>query len=167
MHGLRVVLFNPEIPPNTGNIARTCVATATQLHLIKPLGFSLENKYLKRAGLDYWEELKLVVHENWDEFLKYSQEHSGRFIFVTKKAGQIYSQFSYQKGDYLIFGSETMGVKEEILREYSENLLTIPMLSGSKIRSLNLSNAVSIVLYEALKNVTDNFKHFSVKEFGL
>jgi len=106
MTGIRVVLVEPEIPPNTGNIARTCVAVGCELHLVKPLGFSLENKYLKRAGLDYWEDLKLLVHENLEAFLSYVQKDGGRLVFTTKKAGKIYTQFSFKEGDFLLFGSE-------------------------------------------------------------
>lgn len=142
-----IVLVEPEIPANTGNIARTCSAIGAKLHLIKPLGFSIDDKHLKRAGLDYWDELELEVHENLSEFLeKYSSE---KFYFSTTKAKNTYSDFEYKKGDFFIFGKETAGLPESLLNQQKESLIRIPMKQNS--RSLNLSNSVAIIVYEAFR----------------
>ncbi len=147
-----VVLFQPEIPQNTGNIGRLCVGTNCTLHLIKPLGFSLEDKYMKRAGLDYWQHLTLKVYENFDDFLE--QNKPKRFFFYSKKTNTPYWEEKYQKGDYFVFGRETKGLPDELMEKYKDKLKTIPMLG--KTRSLNLSNSVSIVVYEALRQVLSN-----------
>lgn len=144
-----IVLHEPEIPSNTGNIARTCAITGCTLHLIEPLGFKIDDKSLKRAGLDYWDSLNVRVYKNWDMFLL---EQQGKpMYFSTTKAQKRYSDFSYQPGAFFIFGKETAGIPKEILEQNKETLIKIPMLAGK--RSLNLSNSVNIVIYEALRQM--------------
>ncbi len=143
-----IVLVEPEIPPNTGTIARLCGATDSVLHLVKPLGFSTDDKHLKRAGLDYWEYVKIVYWENMDAFLAAQDER--KLYFFTKKTGKPYTSAEFAPGDFLIFGKETKGLPEEVIRLYIDRCYTIPM-SNSRIRSLNLANAAGIVLYEALR----------------
>jgi len=143
-----VVLVEPEIPPNTGTIARLCGATDTVLHLVKPLGFSTDDRHLKRAGLDYWEYVKIVYWENFYDFL--NAQDDKKLYFFTKKTGQPYTIAEFKPGDFLIFGRETKGLPEDIIKLYIDRCYTIPM-SNPKIRSLNLANAVGIVLYEALR----------------
>lgn len=143
-----VVLVEPEIPPNTGTIARLCGATDTVLHLVKPLGFSTDDKHLKRAGLDYWKYVKIVYWENLTDFLTAADER--KLYFFTKKTGTPYSHASFKPGDFLIFGKETKGLPEEVIKLYKDRCYTIPM-SNPNIRSLNLANAAGIVLYEALR----------------
>jgi len=143
-----IVLVEPEIPPNTGTIARLCGATDTVLHLVKPLGFSTDDKHLKRAGLDYWKYVKIVYWENIDDFLT-AQDEKNIYLF-TKKIGKPYTCVAFKPGDFLIFGKETKGLPEEVIRLYKERCYTIPM-SNRNIRSLNLANAAGIVLYEALR----------------
>lgn len=145
---MHIVLVEPEIPPNTGNIARTCAATGTTLHLIKPMGFSLEDRFLKRAGLDYWDLLELKVHESWDDFIS---KHQGTMYFATTKTSQLYNEMSYTIADYLVFGRETKGLPEDLLNANEKNCITIPM--KPEARSLNLSTAVAIVLYEGLRQL--------------
>ncbi len=144
---MNIVLHEPEIPANTGNIGRTCVATGSRLHLIQPLGFCLEEKQLRRAGLDYWKDLDVTVYQNFEEFLE--RNAGARIYMATTKAKQIYSEVSYQADDYIMFGKESAGIPEEILVNYKETCIRIPMKSN--IRSLNLSNSVAVVLYEALR----------------
>lgn len=144
----KVVLFNPEIPPNTGNVARLCVATDTELHLIRPLGFLLSDKHLKRAGLDYWDHLKLFVHDSFDDFLS---SIDGEIYFFSSKGTKFYTQIQFKEDDYLIFGSETRGFSDFIFNDYKDRIYTIPMFG--MVRCLNLSNAVSIVLYESLRRL--------------
>lgn len=144
---LNVVLVEPEIPQNTGNIARTCAATGTRLHLVKPLGFDLSDKHLKRAGLDYWSLLDIHVYENLAEF--FEKNAGGRYYFASTKSKHRYTDVTYRDGDYLFFGRETRGLEESLLHENYENCIRIPMREGA--RSLNLSNSVAIVLYEALR----------------
>lgn len=144
----QIVLVEPEIPPNTGNIARLCAATGTPLHLIEPLGFSLDDRYLKRAGLDYWPEVKLTCWPDWTEFLKNHGDH--RFWLTTKKADATYLEADFRPGDMLIFGKETTGLPDSILSAYSGRSIRIPIFSD-QVRSLNLSTAAGIVLYEALR----------------
>ena len=145
--GLNIVLHEPEIPSNTGNIGRTCVATGTSLHLIRPLGFSLAEKNLRRAGLDYWPHLRLFLYDSFEDFL---QKNPGARIFMaTTKAHQTYTEVEYGPDDFIMFGKETAGIPEEILVDYESTCIRIPM--NESIRSLNLSNAVAIVLYEALR----------------
>ena len=143
-----VVLVEPEIPPNTGTTARLCGATDTVLHLVKPLGFSTDDKHLKRAGLDYWKYVKIVYWESFDDFLTAQDER--KLYFFTKKTGRPYSEVQFKPGDFLVFGKETKGLPEEVIRLYIDRCYTIPM-SNPRIRSLNLSNAACIVLYEALR----------------
>ena len=145
---MHVVLYQPEIPPNTGSIARLCAATKTPLHLIAPLGFKIDDKHLKRAGLDYWRFVDLTLHDCWEEFLAKSCKQ--RLLFFSKKASKSYTQASYQDSDSLIFGPETRGLPEDLLETHKDQAYVIPMMSKD-VRSLNLSNAVSIVLYEALR----------------
>ncbi|GAB6162488.1 tRNA (cytidine(34)-2'-O)-methyltransferase [Desulfothermus naphthae] len=147
---MKVVLFEPEIPPNTGNIARLCVATNTPLHLIEPLGFSLEDKYLKRAGLDYWPYLELFVWKNWESFLKGVEPDPEKMIFTTKRAKKSIYEHSFLGDEFLIFGPETRGLPDFLLNSYPHNVY-IPM--WGKTRSLNLSSAVAICVYEAYRQV--------------
>lgn len=151
---MNIVLHQPEIPQNTGNIGRTCVATATSLHLIEPLGFRLNEKDLKRAGMDYWDKLDVHRHMNYEEFLKtYEQAKQKnpdvKIWYATTKAKHSYTEVSFGPDDFIMFGKESAGIPEEILVENEENCIRIPMLP--EIRSLNLSNSVAIVLYEALR----------------
>lgn len=147
----KVVLVHPQIPPNTGNIARTCAATRTELHLVAPLGFEISDRYLKRAGLDYWEFVKLQVHESIDDFQVYSQAQGGRWIGFSAKATQNYTQIQYQEDDWLLFGSETAGLPANVLQSCSI-LAYIPM-SESGVRSLNLSVSAAIGLFEARRQL--------------
>ncbi len=147
---MHVVLLEPEIPPNTGSIARLCAATLSPLHLIEPLGFKIDDKHLKRAGLDYWEFVDLRVHPSWEEFLHQSGAKNLRYF--SKRATRSYTQARYQKDDYLVFGPETRGLPQELLDSNQERSYRIPMM-GEGVRSLNLSNAVSIVLYEGLRQL--------------
>ena len=144
---MHIVLYQPEIPANTGNIGRTCVATGTSLHLIEPLGFRINEKELRRAGMDYWEHLDVTRYVNYAEF---QEKHPGAKIWMaTTKAKHTYTQVKYGPDDFIMFGRESAGITEEILVENEENCLRIPMLPA--IRSLNLSNSAAIVLYEALR----------------
>lgn len=144
---LNIVLFEPEIPANTGNIGRTCVATNTRLHLIEPLGFSLEEKQLKRAGMDYWKDLDVTTYVNWEDFCK--RNPYAKIYYATTKARQVYSEVNYEADCYIMFGKESAGIPEEILKDHPDTCVRIPMVGET--RSLNLSNSVAIVLYEALR----------------
>lgn len=144
---LNIVLYQPEIPYNTGNIGRTCVATNSKLHLIKPLGFSLDQKEIKRAGLDYWPKLNLSVYESYEEFLE--QNNNPKVWLATTKAHKIYTDATYGADDYIMFGPESRGIPEEILVEHEPECIRIPMYGEE--RSINLCNSVSIVLFEALR----------------
>lgn len=144
---MHVVLVNPEIPPNTGNIARLCAATNSPLHLIRPLGFFVDDKSMKRAGLDYWEHVKLTVHDSLDELL--DNDAKGKFWLITKFGTKNYTSIEYGDSDYLIFGSETKGLPKETLEMYSDRTLKIPMFGET--RCINLATSVGIVLYEALR----------------
>jgi len=144
---MNIVLHEPEIPANTGNIGRTCVATGTKLHLIRPLGFCLDEKHLRRAGLDYWKDLDVTVYENFQDFL--TKNPKAKLYMATTKAKHIYSEVSYEQDAYIMFGKESAGIPEELLVDYEENCIRIPM--NPEIRSLNLSNSVAIILYEALR----------------
>lgn len=144
---MHIILHQPEIPGNTGNIGRTCVATGTSLHLIEPLGFRLDEKSIKRAGMDYWQYLDLHRYVNYQKFL---EEHPDAKVWMaTTKAKKCYTEVAFGPDDYIMFGKESAGIPEEILVENEENCIRIPMLST--IRSLNLSNSVAVVLYEALR----------------
>jgi tRNA (cytidine/uridine-2'-O-)-methyltransferase len=157
MAKLNIVLYEPEIPANTGNIGRTCVATGTKLHLIEPLGFSLSEKALKRAGMDYWSQLDVERYVNYEDFL---QRNPGAKIYMaTTKAKKIYSEASYEPDCYIMFGKESAGIPEEILVEHPEECVRIPMIGET--RSLNLSNSVAIVLYEALRQ--NQFDHMKLE----
>ena len=144
---MNIVLHEPEIPANTGNIGRTCVATGTSLHLIKPLGFSLDEKHLRRAGMDYWRDLDLHVYENFQDFL--DKNPGAKIYMATTKAHQNYSDVSYEPDCFLMFGKESAGIPEEILVDYEDTCVRSPMKEN--IRSLNLSNSVAVLLYEALR----------------
>jgi len=142
-----VVLVEPEIPPNTGNIGRLCLATRSTLHLVKPLGFSLDNRELRRAGLDYWEELRLQLWDSFDALL-YAQPSETRYFFLTTKTKRPYYEVKFSRHDFLVFGRETKGLPEDLLAANVDNCITIPM-HGT--RSLNLATAVAIVLFEAAR----------------
>lgn len=144
---MHIVLHEPEIPANTGNIGRTCVATDTPLHLIEPLGFSLAEKELKRAGLDYWPDLDVSTYSGYEDFL--AKNPGARVVYASTKGQHIYSDFEFRPDDYIMFGKESAGIPEEILVQHPEETIRIPMLGDT--RSLNLSNSVAIVLYEALR----------------
>ena len=144
---LNIVLHEPEIPANTGNIGRTCCATGTRLHLIEPLGFVLTDKTVKRAGMDYWDKLEVFRYDDWEDFK--AKNPDAKVYMATTKARNVYSDVSYNDGDYIMFGKESGGIPEEILVENPDKCVRIPM--ESDIRSLNLSNSVAVVLYEALR----------------
>lgn len=146
---MHIVLLEPEIPQNAGNIARTCAVTNSVLHLIKPLGFSVEDKYLKRAGLDYWNLLDIRYYENFQDFLDKNQ--GIRLWMATTKAKHVYSNVEYTENDYIMFGRESAGIPEEILMSHEATTIRIPMMEAA--RSLNLSNSVAIVLYEACRQL--------------
>ena len=154
---LNIVLFEPEIPANTGNIGRTCVATNTRLHLIEPLGFRLNEKNLKRAGMDYWEHLDVRRYMNFEEFLE--KNPGAKIWMATTKAKKVYTEAQFGPDDYIMFGKESAGIPEEILLDYEDQCFRIPM--NPQIRSLNLSNSVAIVLYEALRQ--NEFDHMKLQ----
>ena len=150
-----IVLYQPEIPSNTGNIARTCAATDTVLHLIRPLGFSTDDKMLKRAGLDYWEHVSIHYHDSLDDFFRVSE--GGEYYYITKFGRKVYSSFDFRDSDkehYFIFGRETTGLPKPLIQANSERCLRIPMTDN--VRSLNLSNTAAILVYEALRQ--QNFR---------
>ena len=144
---MNIILHQPEIPQNTGNIGRTCVATGTALHLIEPLGFRLDEKSIKRAGMDYWQHLEVHRYMNFQEFLE--KNPNAKIWMATTKAKHTYSDVEFGANDFIMFGKESAGIPEEILVDYEETCIRIPMLP--EIRSLNLSNSVAIVIYEALR----------------
>jgi len=144
---MNIVLLEPEIPSNTGNIGRTCVATGTSLHLIRPLGFDTDDKALKRAGLDYWKYLDVNYYDNFEQFKKLNP--NAKIFMATTKSTQTYSDVKYSMDDFIMFGKESKGIPEEILLKYKDTAIRIPMLK--QYRSLNLSNSVAIILYEALR----------------
>ncbi|WP_339060171.1 tRNA (uridine(34)/cytosine(34)/5-carboxymethylaminomethyluridine(34)-2'-O)-methyltransferase TrmL [Tepidibacillus marianensis] len=146
---LNIVLHEPEIPSNTGNIARTCAATGTRLHLIRPLGFSTDDKMLKRAGLDYWNAVEIVYYDSIEELYRKYPER--RFFYATTKTEQKYTEVEYQDEDFLVFGKETAGIPMDILKKNWDYAITIPM--AETIRSLNLSNSAAIIIYEALRQL--------------
>lgn len=145
-----IVLVEPEIPQNTGNIARTCAATGSKLHIVKPMGFEIDDKKLKRAGLDYWHLLGVQYYENLDDF--FEKNKGSRFFYSTTKGLNTYSDVAYKDGDFFLFGKETKGLPEELLYENKDNCIRIPMISEA--RSLNLSNSAAIVIYEALRQTS-------------
>ncbi len=142
-----VVLVEPEIPQNTGNISRTCAATGCDLHLVRPLGFEITDRHLKRAGLDYWDKLNIFYYDSFEELLRKFPDRN--FYFYTTKAQQNYAEVSYRDGDFLVFGKETKGLPEALIHEHYDTAARIPMFG--QIRSLNLSNSVAIVVYEAFR----------------
>ena len=144
---VHIVLLEPEIPANTGNIGRSCVATGSVLHLIEPLGFQINDKMLKRAGLDYWDKLDVRIYKGFDDFLR--KNPGAKLYMATTKARKTYAEVSYEDNCYLVFGKESAGIPEELLLQYPETSVRIPMVKEN--RSLNLSNAVSVILYEALR----------------
>lgn len=144
---LNIVLLEPEIPANTGNIGRTCVATNTRLHLIEPLGFRLDEKSLRRAGMDYWKDLDVTTYIDYADFLKKNPE--SKIYMATTKAQKVYTEVHYEPDCYIMFGKESAGIPEEILVEHKEDCVRIPMVGD--IRSLNLGNSVAVILYEALR----------------
>ena len=153
----KVILFQPEIPPNTGNVARTCAATATELHLVEPLGFSIDDRQLKRAGLDYWPLVQLSRHAHWSDLEQERAERGGRLIALSSHGTIPYSTFQFEAGDWLLFGRETQGLPPGLVGE-ADACLTIPMVQHSSlvtngVRSLNLSVAVGVVLFEALRQL--------------
>jgi len=152
---INIVMVEPEIPQNTGNIARTCAATGAKLHLVKPLGFEINDKYLKRAGLDYWDKLEIEEHDNLNKFLEKYENKLDKMFLVSTKSKHTYSQIEYTEYDevFFLFGKETKGLPEELLKRYIDKAIRIPMKEG--LRSLNLSNSVAIIVYEALRQ--ENF----------
>ena len=146
---INIVLYQPEIPANSGNIARLSVAAACELHLIRPLGYVLSDRYLKRAGLDYWPHVKLNIYDGLDQLIE--KYPGSRFFYFSTKAGRPYTEAGYKIGDFLVFGPESRGLPEEILKKNEENALTIPMFGP--VRSINLSTAVGVVVYEALRQL--------------
>lgn len=154
---LNVVLHEPEIPANTGNIGRTCVAAGARLHLIEPLGFRIGEKELKRAGLDYWDKLDVRVYDNFDDFLE--KNPGAKIYMATTKAQKTYAEVPYEEDCYIMFGKESAGIPEEILVEHENTAIRIPMIGD--IRSLNLSNSVAIVVYEALRQ--HGFEHMNIE----
>lgn len=149
---MNIILFEPEIPQNTGNIGRTCVATGTKLHLIEPMGFRIDEKQIKRAGMDYWKDLDLTVYINYEDFLE--KNPNAKIYMATTKAEHSYTEVAYDEDCFIMFGKESSGIPEEILLKNRENTIRIPMVG--EIRSLNLANSVAIVLYEALRQ--NNFQ---------
>lgn len=154
---LNIVLHQPEIPANTGNIGRTCVATGTRLHLIEPLGFSLSEKALKRAGMDYWKDLDVTTYLDYEDFL--NRNPGAKIYYASTKAPQTYADISYEEDCFIMFGKESAGIPEEILFKNQEHCVRIPMIND--IRSLNLSNSVAVILYEALRQ--HNFSHMQLE----
>lgn len=148
---IHIVLVEPEIPPNTGNIARSCAATGAHLHLVKPLGFSIDDRSLKRAGLDYWLFVKLEVHESLEEFL---QKYQGRRMYLaTTKGTHRHTDVSFRDEDMILFGRETRGLPKDLIAQHQEDTLRIPMSADTRLRSLNLANSVNIILFEALRQL--------------
>jgi tRNA (cytidine/uridine-2'-O-)-methyltransferase len=154
---MNIVLYEPEIPSNTGNIGRTCVATGSSLHLIEPLGFRLDEKSLKRAGMDYWHELDVTTYVNWEEFCE--KNPNANLYFATTKGRHVYSDVTYEPDSFLVFGKESAGIPEEILKDHPDRCVRIPMIGET--RSLNLANSVAVVLYEALRQ--NDFAHMKLQ----
>lgn len=154
---MNIVLFEPEIPANTGNIGRTCVATGTRLHLIEPLGFRIDEKEVKRAGLDYWKDLDVTLYDDYEDFIR--KNPNAKIYMATTKALHTYTEVSYEPDCFIMFGKESAGIPEEILLQHKEDCIRIPMIGD--IRSLNLGNSVAIVLYEALRQ--NQFAHMRLE----
>lgn len=148
MPTLNIVLVEPEIPQNTGNISRTCAATGARLHLVGPMGFTIDDKKLKRAGLDYWHLLDITYYDSLEEFFA---KNSGPFFYFSTKASRIYTQIEYPDGAYLVFGKETRGLPETLLHDHPEACVRLPMIDNDAARSLNLSNTVAVGVYEVLR----------------
>ncbi|SHK57591.1 tRNA (uridine(34)/cytosine(34)/5-carboxymethylaminomethyluridine(34)-2'-O)-methyltransferase TrmL [Tepidibacter formicigenes] len=148
---INIVLVEPEIPQNTGNIIRTCAATSAKLHLVRPLGFCMDDKYLKRAGLDYWDLVEINYYDSFDELREKYKD--SLFYYATTKANQNHSDVKYEKDCFIVFGKETKGLSESLLNENRETCIRVPMRNIERARSLNLSNSVAIVLYEALRQI--------------
>ena len=148
---IKVVLVEPEIPQNTGNIIRTCAATGATLHLVRPLGFSLEDKYLKRSGLDYWDIANIQYYDSFEEVVE--KNPNGTFFYATTKVNQAHSDVKYVDNSFIVFGKETKGLPESLIKENLDTCIRIPMLNIEKARSLNLSNSVAVVVYEALRQL--------------
>ena len=157
MAALNIILHEPEIPGNTGNIGRTCVATGTRLHLIEPLGFQLNDKTVKRAGMDYWDQLDVTRYDDWNDFLE--RNPGAKIYYATTKGKHVYSDVSFEPDCFIMFGKECAGIPEEILVEHPAECIRIPMIGET--RSLNLSNSVAIVLYEALRQ--NHFDHMKLE----
>ena len=157
MEKLNIVLYEPEIPANTGNIGRTCVATGARLHLIEPLGFRLNEKEIRRAGMDYWQDLDVTRYINWEDFLE--KNPGAKLYLATTKGKHVYTEVSYEPDCYIVFGKESAGIPEEILIEHPGRCIRIPMVGET--RSLNLSNSAAIVLYEALRQ--NGFAHMKTE----
>lgn len=147
---INIVLVEPEIPQNTGNIIRTCACTGSVLHLIRPLGFSLDEKHLKRSGLDYFDLATVKIYDSFQEF---EEENPGQYFLFTTKAKQLYTEVTYTENTYLIFGKETKGLSQEIREAYPEGQVKLPMIKSERIRSLNLSNAVAVAAFEVLRQL--------------
>lgn len=149
--GFHIVFVEPEIPPNTGNIARTCAATDSVLHLVRPLGFDIDSKAVRRAGLDYWQYVDLKVHESLEAFLKTYADR--RMFLATTKAGKRYTDVRYEDGDMILFGRETQGLPKDFVEKNKEFAIRIPMSENTRLRSLNLANSANIILFEALRQL--------------
>jgi len=148
---IHIVFVEPEIPPNTGNIARSCAATGSVLHLVEPLGFSIDEKSVRRAGLDYWQFVNLEVHKSLEDFL---EKYGDRNMYLaTTKGMQLYSEVAYKDGDMLVFGKETAGLPKDFIEKKQNNTVRIPMSKDTRLRSLNLSNSANIILFEALRQL--------------
>ena len=156
---LNIVLLEPEMPANTGNIGRTCCATGTRLHLIEPMGFKINDKMLKRAGLDYWDKLDVTVYDCYEDFLEQNPDAVKKMYMATTKSKQDYTDVQYEPDAYIMFGKESAGIPEEILRDNQETCVRIPMFGET--RSLNLSNSVAIILYEAFRQ--HDFAHLKLE----
>ena len=161
---LNIVLVEPEIPQNTGNIARTCAALGATLHLVHPLGFDISEKAVKRAGLDYWDKLDIVEYKNLEDFCDKNRDNINRMFLLTTKGKRVYSDVEYKEGDYFLFGKETKGLPENLILEHFENAVRVPM--GYDIRSLNLSNTVALVAYEAARQLNFNGLEETSKYFN-
>ncbi len=153
MMSLHIVFVEPEIPPNTGNIARTCAATDTVLHLVEPLGFKIDDKSLKRAGLDYWPYVKLEIHDSLDAFMTKYGNGDRRLFLATTKGGHIYTEPEYRDEDMFLFGKETRGLPENFIKEHEDTAIRIPMSEDTRLRSFNLANSANIILFEALRQL--------------